>query len=113
MKDIKTLNGKFDARCRRCLMVVYRGWIDDRPPPVGCAEGEDADISQCGAVYNALVSVVIGQDHVKRELIDREIFLLAELGERGTALMADIRAHKPIKNRKPKEPIYDQPSRAN
>jgi hypothetical protein len=110
MQEIKTLNGMFDARCRRCLMAVYRGWVDKRPPPIGCCEGEDADISKCGAVYNALVSVVIAEDHIKRELIDREKFLLAELGQKGVALMSDIRAHKPIKARKLKEPIYDKPT---
>ena len=108
MKEIRTLNGKFDARCKRCFKAVYRFWVDDRPPPSGCTEGHDDEIAMCGAVWNALVSVVIAQDHLRRDLAPEEAFLLAELGDKANALMADIRAGKPAPNHKPTEPRYDQ-----
>lgn len=29
MKEIRTLNGKFDARCKVCFRAVYRLWVTD------------------------------------------------------------------------------------
>lgn len=109
MKEIRTINGKFDARCRLCSKAAFRLWIDDTPPPSGCGEGHDDDISKCGHVYNALVAIVIGLDYLKRELRPEEDFLLGQLGEAGERLMVDIRAGKEPPRNEPREPRYDAP----
>lgn len=107
MKEIRTIGGKHDARCRRCFRAAYSLWVDDGPPPTGCAEGQDHDISRCGHVYSSLVSIVIARDHIHRELQPYEVFLLNELGSRADEIMAGIRAHKPPPGNQPLEPKYD------
>ena len=106
MKEIRTLNGKFDARCKSCLKAVYRLWVTDEPPPAGCSEGHDDDISKCGSVYNSMVSVVIRQDHLKQPLVPEQEFLLQQLGSKADAMLAHIRAGGEPPSYKPKEPNY-------
>ena len=114
MKSGRTLNGKHDARCHHCLRHAYALWVSDEPPPTGCAEGQDADISKCGHVYAALVSVVIREDHLKKPLTPEQEYLIKLLGPKAGALLAPTRSGAIPPSHKPKEPIYDQPpSRAN
>ena len=87
-----TLNGKFDARCVSCGCAPYVLWISDEPPPPGCAEGHDADISRCGWVYNRLVSLVIRQDCLKQPLAPQHEDILRRLGPKAEPILARIRA---------------------
>jgi hypothetical protein len=108
MKEARTLNGLFDARCQHCLRAVYR--LCKERPPKGCAEGHDDDISKCGAVYNALVGIVIRQDHLKQPLVEEQTFLLAQLGPKADELLAHIRSGKEPPHHKSLEPDYDAPA---
>jgi len=103
----KTLNGKYSSLCHSCGRIVYNMWISDEAPPLGCSEGHDDAIWKCGAVYTALVAIVIGIDHFNRAPDERQESLLAMLGEKRAAkMMANIRAGKAPPNHKPKEPSY-------
>jgi hypothetical protein len=42
LKPVKTLNGKFDARCHVCWNAVYVLWIDDQDPAGKCPFGHGA-----------------------------------------------------------------------
>lgn len=108
MKEIRTLNGKFDARCKTCLGAVYRLWVTDEQPPAGCTEGHDSEPWRCGTVYTRLVSVVIRLDHMDGTLTPDQEYLVKALGAKGEQIMADIRAQKwpPRYQSKPKEPDY-------
>jgi hypothetical protein len=108
MKEIRTVNGKHDARCKTCLGAVYRLWVTDDAPPAGCCEGHDSEPWKCGHIYNRLVSVVIREDHIKKPLEPEQEYLLALLGPKAAEIMSDIRAQKwpPRYNSKPKEPDY-------
>ena len=108
MKEIRTLNGKFDARCKVCFRAVYRLWVTDETPPSGCDEGHDSEPWRCGAVYNSLVSIVIRLDHMDKTLTEDQEYLLALLGSKADEIMADIRAHRwpPRYQSKPKDADY-------
>ena len=108
MRELRTLNDKFDARCKVCMGAVYRLWVTDEAPPAGCAEGHDSEPWRCGTVYNRLVSIVIRLDHMDKTLEPEQEHLLAVLGVKGEQIMADIRAQKwpPRYNSRPKEPDY-------
>lgn len=104
----KTLNGKYSSLCHTCGRIVYQLWVSDEPPPWGCSVGHDAEPWKCGTVYNALVSIVIGLDHMNRQPDERQRALLELLGEKRSAeMMAHIRAGKEPPGHRPKEPDYD------
>jgi hypothetical protein len=42
LKSVKTLNGKFDARCHVCWNAVYVLWIDEQDPAGKCPLGHIA-----------------------------------------------------------------------
>ena len=42
----RTLNGKFDARCRLCGEAIYVLWISDEDPEGRCVEGA-AVVTEC------------------------------------------------------------------
>jgi hypothetical protein len=42
LKPVKTLNGKFDARCHVCWNAVYTLWIDGQDPAGRCPFGHSA-----------------------------------------------------------------------
>lgn len=109
LPEIRTLNGKYDARCRLCLRAAWRMWMADEPHGGGCVEGQDDDISRCGAVYNALVSIVIREDHLKKPLDPLQTYILNLLGPKAAVMLANIRAGKAPPNHRPKEPRYDAP----
>lgn len=108
MKEIRTINGKFDARCKVCFGAVYRLWVTDEPPPAGCTEGHDQEPWKCGSIYNRLVSIVIRLDHMNGTLTEEQDYLVKMLGPKADEIMADIRANKwpPRYRSKPKEPDY-------
>lgn len=108
MKEIRTINGKFDARCKVCFRAVYRLWVTDEAPPTGCTEGHDDEPWRCGSVYNSLVSIVIRLDHMDKPLVEEQEYLLKLLGPKAAEIMADIRAQRwpPRYQSRPKEPDY-------
>ena len=106
----KTLNGKFSSLCHTCGRIVYQLWVSDEAPPWGCTEGHDSEPWKCGAVYNTLVGIVIGQDHFSREPDERQRAVIQLIGEkRATEMMAGIRAGKSPPGHRPKEPNYNRP----
>lgn len=108
--SFKTLNGKYSSLCHSCGRIAYNLWIDNRPPPWGCAEGHDDAIWKCGLVYTALVSMVIGIDHFNRPPDERQEALLQSLGDdRVASMFAHIRSGKEPPHHRPREPVYDQP----
>lgn len=108
MKEVRTLNRKFDARCRICRAAVYQLWVTDEPPPAGCCEGRDQEPWRCGTVYTRLVSIVIKLDHMDGTLTPDQEYLLKLLGPKAEQIMTDIRAQKwpPRYTSEPKEPDY-------
>lgn len=103
----QTITGKFDARCQHCLRAVYRLWIADTPPPTGCSDGYDHDISKCSTVYNALVSIVIRQDHLLKPLTPEQDYILNLLGAKAAPILSHIRSGAEPPHHKLREPDYN------
>lgn len=89
-----TLNGKYSSQCGVCGLAVYCLWVDENPPPIGCAEGHDSTPWKCGHVLSTLQMAVISIDYLGGQLLPHHEHIIRIVGqERADAIMAYIREH--------------------